>query len=170
MKGVVVTTAVSVIALACPGDKGSGSSINLSWTGSDTGRLEVPASAQWCREDSVLIIRGEQSDSAVALAFFPRDSVISGNFTIDGVGTPLPRPHGRVALRWLGENLIVGYYSVSGSGSVGTGSPLAGRVESTLKSAVDGTQLKVTAAFTGIVVSPALPGCGSGIPADSSVR
>ncbi|MEO8200035.1 MAG: hypothetical protein ABI679_05880 [Gemmatimonadota bacterium] len=157
-----------VVILACSADgAGNRGILDVSWSGSDTGRLHVAARGYWCREDSVLVIRGERGDSGIAVALFPRDSVTRDSFTIDGVGQSAARPHGRVGLRWLGENLVVGYYSLSGTAVVNSDSPLEGRVQATLKSAVDGTQIKIAGTFSKLDILPSPSGCGRGIRPDS---
>lgn len=171
MKAPVAACAVGFLAMACQGvrerDRGS---ISVSWTGADTGKLEFPAHARWCAEDSVLAITGERGDSGIGLAFYPSDSMAAGTFPIDGPGQSQPRPHARVALRWFGENLIVGYYSLDGVARVSTMTPLGGEVQATLKSAVDGNQLSVRGSFSGLAITPALSGCGKPIQPDSGVR
>lgn len=111
-------------------------------------------------------IIGESGDSGVVVALFPADSLPAGEFPVGTRGQDLARPHARVALRWVGETLIVGYYSLSGLVTVDRGTEVAGRVEATLKSVVDRGQLNLTGTFREMTVTPAPAGCGG---ADSTL-
>ncbi len=171
MRASVAACAVGLLVAACRGtSEGNQGSISVSWTGADTGKLEFPAQARWCVEDSVLAITGERGDSGIGLAFYPSDSVASGTFPVDGPGQSQPRPHARVALRWFGENLIAGYYSLSGVARVSAMTPLGGDLQATLRSAVDGNQLNLRGSFSGLAIRPAPTGCGKTIQPDSGVR
>lgn len=171
MRSLVAASVVGALTLACRSEPGGASgSLRVSWIGADTGRLEVSAVARWCAEDSVLSILGERGDSGIGLVLFSQDSVGTGTFAVSRPGATQPRPHARVAIRWLGQNLINGYYSLSGAMTVHPATPLAGQIRATMKSAVDGRQLDLKGSFSGITIIPAAPGCGRGFPPDSSVR
>jgi hypothetical protein len=135
-------------ALACRGEQpGEPGMIDVRWTGADTGRLQVPAVARWCANDSVIEISGSRGDSGVAVALLPGDSVSIGVFP---VGMPLARrsrPGARVALRWSGETLIEGYYSLSGIVTVDSGAELNGSLQATLTNVNDRGQITLDGTF-----------------------
>jgi hypothetical protein len=167
---------LGLILGACGGAETAGPGrIEVAWTGSDTGRLQVSATARWCANDSVVEIIGAAGDSGVALAVMPADSVRPGNFP---VGLPIPtrsRPAARVALRWPGETLMEGYYGFSGSVMVDPGSAQSGRVEATLKNINDSREISVSGNFRELTVLPgSAESCGLAGPAplvsDSSGR
>ena len=145
-------------ALACGKSKETGK-IAMSWTGADTGRLEGPATARWCAADTTLEIVGVVADSGAGVAIFPPDTVTPGIYPVGAPGQDMPRPRAGVALRRFGENLILGHYSLSGTVTVDTGSPLHGSLRATLKSVTTGDQLNVTGSFSGLVVEPGEPTC-----------
>lgn len=141
--------------------------ISVSWTGADTGQLRVPALARWCANDSLVEITGAIGDSAVAFAMLPRDTTVApGDFP---VGMPLPartRPSARVALRWVGETFIEGYYGLHGTVTIDSGSSLSGSVQATLRSVNDGGEISLNGNFTQVKVQAgSAESCG--IPADS---
>ena len=146
--------------------------IAVSWTGADSGELRAPALARWCGNDSLIEITGATGDSGVALAMLPRDTTLApGDFP---VGMPLPartRPSARVALRWVGESLTEGYYSLNGRVTIDSGSSLSGSVQATLRSVNDGEEISLNGTFTQVRVQPgSAESCGSAAdaPADTS--
>ena len=153
------------------GDAGGSGRILVSWTGADTGRLETRAFARWCAEDSVLEIVGEAGDSGVAVALFPQgDTVLPGVVPLGPPGSGRARPRGGVALRWFGENMIAGYYTLSGIVTVEESPGLAGRIEATVKNAMDGRQLTVAGEFEGLAITRSSVACASpdtSTPSDS---
>jgi hypothetical protein len=146
--------------------------LEVQWTGADSGRLEVPAHARWCDSDSALEIAGIQADSGAALALFPSDSLRPGVYPV-GVPTGVSaRPGARVALRRFGENLILGYYSMSGTVTLDSAAPLHGSLQATLVGVNTGDQIVVTGRFRNVEIEPGEVTCGTprGNPTDTSIR
>ena len=158
--------ALALGVLGCGDSPARSGRIEVAWTGADTGRFEAAVLARWCAEDSLIEIIGESGDSGVAVALFPADSLRAGAFPVGTRSQDMARPHARVALRWVSETLVVGYYSLSGLVTVDRGTEVAGRVEATLKSVVDRGQLNLTGTFREVTVTPGPAGCGS---ADSTL-
>lgn len=165
--------ALVAVGAACGSRSGEGGRLEASWTGADTGRLSVPARADWCANDTLLQIIGEAGDSGLAIAVLPADSLAPGVYPV-GVPTPRrTRPGARAGIRWFGETLIEGYHTLSGVVRVDSGRTLNGTIEATLKNVNDGAQLTLTGAFHNLVIEPGSPGrCGGGSPLrpDTSVR
>jgi hypothetical protein len=166
---------LSLLLGACAGDNAAGPGrIEVEWTGADTGQLQVPAIARWCSNDSLVEISGAQGDSGVALAVIPRDSQLAGSFQVDLPQAARPRPSARVALRWPGETLIEGYYGLSGSVTVDSGTGFSGRLEATLRSVNDGDEINVRGVFHELtIITGSAEACGAApLPAtpDSSVQ
>lgn len=147
--------AVLGLVLACGGPDAAGpGTIEVEWIGGDTGQLRVPASAYWCAGDSVVEISGAAGDSGIAFAVLPRDTVSAGVFP---VGMPLPlrsRPGARVAVRWPGETMVEGYYSLSGTVTVDSGADLNGSLEAVLRSVISGRQITLSGTFRDLRVEP----------------
>jgi hypothetical protein len=165
--------AVLVLTAGCSDEDPTGPGrIVVTWTGADSGQLQVPALARWCANDSVVEITGAAGDSGVALAMLPPDTTIAaGDFP---VGLPIPvrsRPAARVALRWVSETLTEGYYGLHGTVTVDSGSSLSGRVQATLKSVNDGQEISLSGTFTQVRIHPgSAESCGirTGAPTDTS--
>jgi hypothetical protein len=152
-----VMSALSLVP-ACDANDGR---IDVAWTGADTGRFEVPASAEWCAGDSLVMISGESGDSGFAAALLTRDSLTRGVYPIGEPVAARPRPGSRVALRWAGETLIEGYHGMSGVLTVEPGEPLHGKIEATMKSVTDGGQINLTGTFDELRVTAGQPAqCG----------
>lgn len=143
-----------VLIAACSKGKDARGRLEVGWTGADTGTLNVPATAQWCPADSALEISGIAADSGAAVAIFPADTIKPGVYPAGAPGAGMARPRAGVALRRFGENLILGYYSLSGTVTVDSGSPLNGSLQATLKSVNTGDQVTVTGSFRGLVIEP----------------
>ena len=175
-------------ALACssaePADSRAGS-LDVEWTGADTGKLSAPAVAEWCEGLKVLELRAIQGDTGIALVFYPSgpgmrapvprtrsvakpdsvargDSVTPGNYpVIAPERADSSRPSAAVALRWFAETSIRGFRGDSGTVVLeGTGpGTTAGRFSAHLRSAAEGSRLTVTGSFKGLSVTPAPEGC-----------
>jgi hypothetical protein len=161
-----------IVTLACQGGDTTGPGrLEVEWTGADTGQLQLPALARWCRNDSLVVITGASGDSGVALAVLPEDTAVtSGVFQ---VGLPLAvfsRPAARVALRWPGEALTEGYYGLSGTITIDSGSALSGSLQATLKSVNDGREISMSGVFRELRIQEGSPeSCGIA-PMGSPVR
>lgn len=166
--------ATLILLGACGGDETTGpGQIDVAWTGADTGRLEVPATARWCASDSMVQVVGAAGDSGVALAVMPRDSVAPGTFPVGVPRLSRPRPAARVGLRWLGETMVEGYYSLSGTVTVDPGAQLNGSLEATLRNINDGGEISLSGTFRQLSIQPGTPefcGAGTTVPSDSGMQ
>jgi hypothetical protein len=172
MSRLAVGLAASVLLAGCNRQETGAGRIEVSWTGSDTGRIAAPAVAHWCASDSTLEITGIEADSGAALALFPADTVIAGRYPVGSPTRDLTRPRAGVALRRFGENMVLGYYSRSGVVSLDSLDPYAGTVEATLQNLSSGEQVTLSGGFHGIRLS-ADSSCRSrpdSNPPDSGIR
>jgi hypothetical protein len=162
-----------LIIAACSKEREGPGRLEVGWTGTDSGRLNVAATAQWCPVDSTLEITGIEGDSGVAVAIFPVDTIRPGVYPAGAPGQGMARPRAGVAFRRFGENLILGYYSMSGTVTVDSGFPLHGSLQATLKSVNTGDQVNLSGGFRGLAVEPGGPMCRDtlgGNVADTVVR
>ena len=157
-----------LLLIGCGKQKEGGGRLEITWTGADTGRLETPATARWCAADTTLEVVGIEADSGGAVAIFPPDTVTPGVYPVGAPGQDMARPRAGVAMRKFGENLILGYYSLSGTVTVDSGSPLHGSLQATLKSVNTGDQVIVTGSFSGLVVEPGGATCRAAIRGDAA--
>jgi hypothetical protein len=159
-------------AVACssgdPADTRTGS-LQVEWTGADTGKLSAPAVAEWCDSLDLLELRAIHGDTGIAVVLYPSDSLTPSDTVPRGDYPVLPpekadsnRPSAAVALRWFAETSIRGFRGDSGTvvlEATGAGAR-EGRFTAYLRSATDGSRLSVTGAFAGLTVTPASPSCG----------
>jgi hypothetical protein len=166
---------VLVLGTACSRDQPAGSpgsTLEVKWVGSDTGKLVAPVVAEWCDSLRVLELRAVRGDTGIALALYPAESVTAGHYPLvppeRGDST---RPSSAVALRWFAETSIRGFQGDSGSVSLAAGGPGAGggSFAARLRSTTEGSRLHVTGSFQGLTVRPAPPECAgvAKVPADS---
>jgi hypothetical protein len=167
--------------LACssgePVDSRTGS-LDVEWTGADTGKLSAPAVAEWCEGLKVLELRAIQGDTGIALVLYPSDSIAPADSATPGDYPVVPperadssRPSAAVALRWFAETSILGFRGDSGTVVLEATGPAAsaGRFSAYLQSATEGSKLTVTGSFKGLSVISAPAGCVGGSPAPEEV-
>ena len=164
-------------AVACssgaPADSPLGS-LEVEWMGADTGKLSAPAVAEWCDSLKLLELRAIHGDTGIALLLYPSDSVPPADSVAPAdSATPgdypvVPperadssRPSAAVALRWFGETSIRGFRGDSGTVVLEATGPggSAGRFSAHLRSATEGSKLRVTGSFKGLSVTTAPEGC-----------
>lgn len=160
-----------IVILACQnGDTTGPGRIEVEWTGADTGQLQLAALARWCRNDSLVEITGASGDSGVALAVLPADTAVApGTFQVGLPLADLSRPAARVAIRWPGEPQTEGYYGLSGTVTIDSGSGLTGSLQATLKNVHDGREISMSGRFRELRIEEGSPeSCGI-VPAGSPV-
>ncbi len=109
---------VCASALACASREAPtpGGTIEVHWTGGDSGSLRGPATARWCTEPRFGEILGTQGDTGIAIAIRRADSLLPGRYPAvlpDSADTAAASA--TVALRFLGRTAVTGYQSDSGS-------------------------------------------------------
>jgi hypothetical protein len=158
-------------ALACstsePAESRTGS-LQAEWTGSDTGKISGPAVAEWCDSLGLLELRAIRGDTGIALVLYPRDSAKSSDTVSPGMYKVMPpqrkdstHSSSGIALRWFAETSIRGFQGENGSVTLertGAGAT-AGRFSAALRSATEGSRLRVTGSFSGLTITPAPPEC-----------
>ena len=156
--GVMLLAACSRAEPSAP----AGGSLEVQWVGSDTGKLVAPAVAEWCDSLRMLEVRAVHGDTGIALVLYPADSMKPGRYPLV---TPQrrdsTRPAAALALRWFAETSIRGFRSDSGAVRVvalgpGTGS---GTFGARLRSATEGSLLRLTGSFQGLTIRPASTEC-----------
>ena len=154
-----------IAMLACasrePAESGAGS-LEVKWTGSDTGKLSAPAVAEWCDSLRMMELRAIHGDTGIALVLYPADSVAPGRYPVTAPErADSSRPSAAVAMRWFAETSIRGFRGDSGTVTLDTIGPgrFAGRFSAQVRSATEGSKLMVTGSFKGLSVTPAAPGC-----------
>ncbi len=148
--------------------------LELTWTGSDTGKLSGPAVAEWCDSLDLLELRAIRGDTGIALLLYPsdsaatRDSVPAGEYpVVPPQRAATSRPAAAIAMRWFAETSIRGFRGEGGSVVLeSTGrAPSAGRFSAELLSATEGSRLTIAGSFKGLTVDTAPAAC-AGRPAE----
>jgi hypothetical protein len=167
VRACVTILVLSLIGAGCrDGGAGTGT-VDLSWTGSDTGRVALTGTAHWCAQDTSLEIIAQKGDSGIGLVLYPVDSLTTGALPMSLPTDSVSRPRSGLALRSFGETLITGFYSQAGTANVTSIRPLGGSLQASLKSVVDGSQIQVKGTFSGFTV---VAFCEARTPPDSSIR
>jgi hypothetical protein len=156
---------VLVLGTACSRDQPAGSpgsTLEVEWVGSDTGKLVAPVVAEWCDSLRVLELRAVRGDTGIALALYPADSLAAGDYpAVQPERGDSTRPSAAVVMRWFAETSIRGFRGDSGSVTLATIGPGvgAGSFAARLRSTTEGSRLNVTGSFRGLTVRPAPPDC-----------
>jgi hypothetical protein len=168
-----------VVLLACTRKdevRPTGAWLEADWTGTDTGRISAPATAEWCDSLGVLEIRAVQGDTGIALAIHSPISPGSGRYPVrPPAGTDSVRQRAALAVRWFAETAIKGFRGDSGEVRLerSTSGIVSGGFSAEL-SAVNATdRLSIRGKYRDLEVSPATRGCARrppGSAADTGVN
>jgi hypothetical protein len=143
-----------------PGE--GGPRVVVQWTGTDSGRLDSPASAEWCDTLGLLEIRALKGDTGLGVAVYPKGVLQPGRYRV--VRPELAdtsRPAAAVALRWFAETSIRGFRAESGAVVLEQSAPgkYSGRIEAFTKSVTDSAHVTVRGTLLGLTVRPSRSGC-----------
>lgn len=162
--GIALVITVSLLG-ACRQRSGTGGGsghLDARWTGTEPGRVSGPATAEWCALRKLLEIRALQGDTGIALALYPADSVVAGEYRVlDPPKAESLPPAAGVALRWLTQTAIRGFQGESGTVVLersGSGT-LSGRVSAGARSVTDTQRVAINGTFRDLTVTPQSRGC-----------
>lgn len=114
VKSLLVAVVVAALVVAC--DFGP-DPMRVVWQ-RDTVSAEfsLPVHAVWCQERGWLEVVGARSDTGVALAIFPSDTIITGRYPIVPPleRTDSMRPLAVVAVRWFSQDELLSFEGVEG--------------------------------------------------------
>jgi hypothetical protein len=139
-----------------------GPRVVVRWTGTDSGRIDSPASAEWCDTLHLLEIRALEGDTGIGVAVYPKGVLQPGRYRV--VRPELAdtsRPAAAVALRWFAETSIRGFKAESGAVVLERSAPgkYSGRMEAFTKSVTDNAHVTVRGTLHELTVRPARSGC-----------
>jgi hypothetical protein len=132
------------------------------WTGTDSGRIDSPASAEWCDTLGLLEIRGLEGDTGIGVAIYPKGALRPGRYrVVRPEAADTSRPAAAVALRWFAETSIRGFKAESGAVVLEQAAPgqYSGRIEAFTKSVTDNAHVTVRGTLQELTVHPAHAGC-----------
>jgi hypothetical protein len=160
-------------AAACRGsaeEPAQSGRLEARWTGSDTGQMSGPATAEWCSDRRLLEIRAVDGDTAFAMVLYPLDTIDADTYrVVPPDGADSLAPSAAVGLRLFSRNAVKGYRGDSGNVMLrhaGSGE-LSGTVEARSRSVSNGALLRISGKFRDLVVVPQIRGCLPETPADT---
>jgi hypothetical protein len=156
-----------VFGAACTGRAGAparprAGTISVEWTGKLRGRFSAPATARWCAADTLLEVIAVRGDTAVGLSLIAPDSVRAEVYAVNEAQNFTPgRPQANVALRMLGEVILLGFEGMGGKVVVTEGGPvISGTLDVKLRPVSSSDTLQIKGSFDRIPVAPATGACG----------
>ncbi len=155
---------------------GGAGTFTVDWMGQDTGSFEAPARAEWCEEGRMLEIVSLLGDTGVAIALYPRDSLMADSLPVyDPSLGPPGRPAAGVALRVFGQVSIYAGQSRSGWLVLEQAGHdrVSGRFAAELRGVRDPVDAAVRGSFRNVPVTPATTPCtpdSTGISSDTALR
>lgn len=98
------------------GSRASSSSVNLAWSGSRSGSVELPAQLTWCPVTRVATFEAVRNDTGMMMTLLEVDSLTSGprHVVSPQIREQSPRPSAVASMRWVNDSGLVGFRSVSG--------------------------------------------------------
>jgi hypothetical protein len=141
------------------------------WVGPDTGQVSAPATAEWCAHRRLLEVHAIHSDTGVAMALYPLDSIEADTYrVVPGAGADSLAPSAAVALRLFAPTAIKGYQGDSGNVVLkrSRSGELSGTITARSRSVLNGELLRISGDFRDIVVVPQTRGCLPETTADSA--
>lgn len=146
-----------IAAIAC--GRG-GPSMDISWTGADTGSVSLAASATRCGAGPVALL-AVSGDTGVAIALYPADGPAPGTYPVSAGAEAVAPPAASLGARWLDSSNVAAYRASSGSVTLREGVPALGGSFAVAARRLDRPDsITLTGSFQGVPVGPC--------PADST--
>jgi hypothetical protein len=139
-----------------------GPRITVRWTGTESGKVDAPASAEWCDTLGLLEIKGVEGDTGIGVAIYPKGVPGPGRYPVlPPEVADTSRPAAAVALRWFAQTSIRGFKADSGAVVLerSPGGTYSGRLEAFAHSVTDYARLTVQGTYRGLMPRPARAGC-----------
>ncbi len=96
MKRAIGLACVLWLAAGC----GPAPTLSAYWTGTDTGRVVMPARAALCGKQGPLLVFAESGDTGIGLAIYGSDSLGQGHYPVFDPAQGVVRPGAALAGRW----------------------------------------------------------------------
>jgi hypothetical protein len=153
-----------LVAAACTSDpEPESGELVATWRDSVDARFRTPATAHWCRRDSLLELFAVRNDTAVGLAILPRDTLTRGEYPVfPSMPFNSLRPQATAAVRWLDQAELKGFEGAFGKVTLTAGAPgtVSGTLDFLLRRTGSPDTLRVTGSFSGVPVESAPAECG----------
>ncbi len=137
-----------------------GPSMDISWTGADTGTASLAATATRCGAGPVALM-ALSGDTGVAIALYPADGPGPGTYPVSAGAETASRPAASLGARWLDSSNVAAWRASSGSVTLREGGPELGGSFTVAARRLDRPDsITLTGSFRGLPVGPC--------PADST--
>ena len=147
----VAAAMLGLVAACAP----RGPVLEMEWTGADTGRATLAATARLCEANPLELI-AISGDTGVAIGLFGEGTGKAGTYQIREAGVVSPRG-ATLGARWLDSAAVKAYRASSGSVTLTSGTPeLAGSFRAEARQAGEAGPVTITGTFRGVTVA----GCG----------
>ena len=129
------------------------SAAQLEWSGADTGRASLPARAAWCADSRSLLLFATSGDTGMAIAVYPADSTVGGDYAVFAAPGGVRRPGAAVGLRWNRSSSMADYRGARGTVTVHrAGDLVTGTLATSAYAATGAGSLSVSGRFSGVAV------------------
>lgn len=135
--------------LACRSPAGT---VELRWTGADSGRALLPASAKRCGDGPVELL-ASSGDTGLAIALYGARPLGAGTYPVSVQAATAPPPAASLGARWLDSSTVSGYRGRDGNVLLSTAAgDLTGRFAVEAQRTPDGRVVRLTGTFRGIAI------------------
>jgi len=143
-----------IAAAACGG---GGATVEIAWTGADTGAAELPASASRCGAGPIALL-AISGDTGLAIALYATGEPAAGSYPVStGAATAAP-PAAGVGARWLDSTNVAAWRAGRGTVTLTSAGPrLAGSFSVEAKRLDTPDSVTLTGSFRGVPVGPCRP-------------
>ena len=162
VRGLVAAVGAGALVCCAQQPVREGPRVVARWTGTDSGKIDTPASAEWCDTLRMLEIRALKGDTGIGVAVYPKGALQPGRYpVVRPEVADTSRPAAAVALRWFAETSIRGFKAESGAVVLEQSRPgeYSGRIEAFTKSVTDNAHVTVRGTLRGLMVRPSRGGC-----------
>jgi hypothetical protein len=140
------------LMLAACGPRGS--TIDLAWTGADTGRATLAATALRCGAGPVQLL-GMSGDTGIAIALYSSGDPRAGAYRVSRSAATAARPAASVGARWLDSAVVLAYRGTGGEITLAAnGATLTGAFSVQAQRMEPNEEVTLTGSFRGVPIGP----------------
>jgi hypothetical protein len=141
-------------AAACTG---GAPSVEVAWTGADTGAAELPASATRCGAGPIALL-AISGDTGIAIALYAAGEPAAGSYPVSTGAASAAPPAASVGARWLDSTNVAAWRGGRGTVTLSqAGARLAGSFTVEAKRLDTPDSVTLTGSFRGVPVGPCRP-------------
>jgi hypothetical protein len=130
------------------------------WTGADSGTAKLAARASWCGKSGPLLVFATAGDTGIALAVYPKDSLLTGVYAVTDPSHGVPRPGAAVAARWARRLAASDLRGQTGQVTLRRGEgTISGSFETHAEGVGSRSEISISATFSRVPVLAGGPDC-----------